>query len=203
MIIGICGEIGAGKTTLANMIVQRNNYVKLSFAGRFKKAMCELFGWDMSKMSQYEYKDGTDFVTGKIRRELMQKFATDYIREQIDPLFHTKMVSLDTEEALVSNNLVVYDDVRHEDEDEFIHKIGGKIIRVLRSANQYTQSSHKSEGVSLHVDMIILNDSYKEHMYNQLKLGICMPCTDKEVNECIKDTYFLLSKYIDSWKEEL
>ena len=43
MIIGICGLIGSGKGTVADILVERN-YKKISFADKLKDGVAEVFG---------------------------------------------------------------------------------------------------------------------------------------------------------------
>ena len=46
MIIGICGLIGSGKGSVADILVQEHNYIKLSFADKLKDGVASVFGWD-------------------------------------------------------------------------------------------------------------------------------------------------------------
>ena len=45
MIIGICGLIGSGKGTVADMLEQEHGFVKVSFADSLKDAVAAVFGW--------------------------------------------------------------------------------------------------------------------------------------------------------------
>ena len=46
MIIGICGLIGSGKGSVADILVQEHNYKKISFADKLKDGVASVFGWD-------------------------------------------------------------------------------------------------------------------------------------------------------------
>ena len=46
MIIGICGLIGSGKGTVADILVENHNFEKLSFADKLKDGVASVFGWD-------------------------------------------------------------------------------------------------------------------------------------------------------------
>jgi dephospho-CoA kinase len=45
-IIGICGHIGSGKDTIADILIKEKGYIKLSFASSLKDAVALIFGWN-------------------------------------------------------------------------------------------------------------------------------------------------------------
>ena len=45
MIIGICGLIGSGKGTVADILVDQG-FTKVSFANKLKDGVSTIFGWD-------------------------------------------------------------------------------------------------------------------------------------------------------------
>ena len=45
MIIGICGLIGSGKGTVADVLVDQG-FTKVSFADKLKDGVSTIFGWD-------------------------------------------------------------------------------------------------------------------------------------------------------------
>jgi len=45
MIIGICGLIGSGKGTVADILVEEHGYQKLSFADALKDGVAAMFNW--------------------------------------------------------------------------------------------------------------------------------------------------------------
>ena len=46
MIIGMCGLIGTGKDTVADILVNNYNFKKLSFADKLKDGVATVFSWD-------------------------------------------------------------------------------------------------------------------------------------------------------------
>jgi hypothetical protein len=49
-IIGICGPIGSGKDTIADILIKERGYIKLSFASALKDAVSAIFGWDRNML---------------------------------------------------------------------------------------------------------------------------------------------------------
>ena len=50
MIIGICGLIGSGKGTVADVLVEQHNFTKISFADKLKDGVATVFGWDRAML---------------------------------------------------------------------------------------------------------------------------------------------------------
>jgi hypothetical protein len=46
MIVGVCGLIGSGKGTVADILIEEHNFVKISFADSLKDAVAAVFSWD-------------------------------------------------------------------------------------------------------------------------------------------------------------
>ena len=63
MIIGICGLIGSGKDTIADYLVEKHNFTKMSFADKLKDAVSQMFEWDR------ELLDGKTAASRKWREE--------------------------------------------------------------------------------------------------------------------------------------
>ena len=51
MIIGLVGFIGAGKTTVANILHEEHNFHKLAFSDTLKDVVSSIFGWDRELLS--------------------------------------------------------------------------------------------------------------------------------------------------------
>ena len=96
-IIAICGFQGAGKDTLANILIEKYGFVKLSFAGSVKDVASCIFGWDREML------EGTTQESRKQRevidewwakrlniphltpRWVLQNFGTDLFRNHFHP----------------------------------------------------------------------------------------------------------------------
>ena len=91
MIIGICGLIGSGKGTVADVLVEQHKFKKISFADKLKDAVSVLFNWDRDMLegetseSRYWREQKDEFWTNETGREItprlvLQEFGTDCMR---------------------------------------------------------------------------------------------------------------------------
>jgi dephospho-CoA kinase len=175
-LICIIGNIGTGKTTLAN-ILKENDYEEITFAGPVKEIGLifgfekhELYGTQEDKLKQNEY-------WGVSGREFMQKFATDIMRNELPKhinmnmnndtiwvrLCEKKIINL-----LKNNKKIIVSDGRFPDEINMIKKLGGKIIKIKRD-NPY-EITHESETYisKLNADIIIDNNGTIEELKKQI-----------------------------------
>jgi len=141
MIIGITGLIGSGKGTVADILVDEHNYIKLSFADKLKDGVATVFGWDRAMLEgdsveSREWRETVDeFWTKETGREItprlvLQEFGTDCMR---NGFYDGIWVSL-VKQEIINNpetNYVV-PDVRFKNEIDVINNLGGKIWNVRR-----------------------------------------------------------------------
>ena len=78
MIIGICGLIGSGKGTVADILVEEHSYEKLSFADKLKDGVSSVFGWDRQMLEG-------DTDDSRKWREQQDEFWTKETSEEITP----------------------------------------------------------------------------------------------------------------------
>jgi hypothetical protein len=50
LVIGIVGNIGSGKDTIAHYLTQFHDFNQLSFASSLKDAVANVFGWDREQL---------------------------------------------------------------------------------------------------------------------------------------------------------
>lgn len=155
MIIGLIGFINSGKGTVGDLLVKEHGYQKFAFADALKDAVSVIFQWD-----RYLLEGDTD-VSRAFRervdvwwshklgyevtpRLILQKMGTEACRNVIaDNIWIAAL-----ESRLANQEKVVVADVRFPNEIDFIHSIGGKIVRVKRGEDpSYEERSkmHVSE----------------------------------------------------------
>ena len=78
MIIGICGLIGSGKGSVADILVENHNFEKLSFADKLKDGVASVFGWDRDMLEG-------DTDRSRIWREKQDEFWTNETEMSVTP----------------------------------------------------------------------------------------------------------------------
>ena len=141
MIIGICGLIGSGKGTVADILVEHHNFKKLSFADKLKDGVSAVFGWDRQMLEgdndeSRKWREEKDRFwskeTGKTitPRLILQLFGTDCMR---NGYFDGIWVSL-VKQKIIDNpdtNWVI-PDVRFPNEVKMIQNAQGEVWQVRR-----------------------------------------------------------------------
>lgn len=141
MIVGICGLIGSGKGTVADILVNDYNFKKISFADKLKDTIAELFEYDRELLegdteeSRHWREQPDKFWTKELGQEItprfiLQIFGTECMRNG----FHNNIwVSLVKKKILENPNTnFVIPDTRFANEKEMIGTLGGEIWWVRR-----------------------------------------------------------------------
>jgi hypothetical protein len=196
MIVGICGLIGSGKGTVADILVEQG-FTKVSFADKLKDGVATIFGWDRAMLEgdtnkSREWREQVDeFWTKETGRTItprivLQEFGTECMREGFD---NGVWVSLLKKYMIDNPGNYVVPDVRFRNEQDMIRELGGKIWQVKRgkdpiwfhraildNANLDTsnlmsgfdihESEYKWIDVNTKFDSIIFNDSSIEDLHS-------------------------------------
>ena len=141
MIIGITGLIGSGKGTVADILVDEHNYIKLSFADKLKDGVATVFGWDRAMLEgdsveSREWRETVDeFWTKETGREItprlvLQEFGTDCMR---NGFYQGIWVSLVKQEIINNpDNKYIVPDVRFANEIQIIKDLDGEVWNIRR-----------------------------------------------------------------------
>ena len=141
MIIGICGLIGSGKGTVADILVDQG-FKKVSFADKLKDGVSTIFGWDRAMLegdtdeSRTWREQRDDFWSAETKMEVtprlvLQLFGTDCMRNGFDD---GVWVSLLKKTILENPGNYVVPDVRFENEIAMLRDIGGEVWEVQRGS---------------------------------------------------------------------
>lgn len=162
-LVGVIGNIGAGKTTLADYL-RCSGYVAVSFAEPIKAVAMDM-GFEKEEV------DGTQAQKLSLNklwnvsgREFMQKFGTDICRDTLPYTIKgmnnvwIRLAKHRVEKLLNAGHNVVMPDVRFLDERDMIVETGGIIIRI--DSKYSFDDGHKSESYvnEMKCDHVIVNE---------------------------------------------
>jgi hypothetical protein len=148
-IIGISGRARSGKDTLAAILkVLDRNAVQLSFAAPIREFVGSLVGLSVDEITNSDAKERPiPWLDGKSPRHLMQTLGTEWGRDLVDPNLWIKVAAQKVDTLRAQTNapsMVVFSDVRFDNEADMIRELGGRIIHLVRSASLEV-SDHVSE----------------------------------------------------------
>lgn len=171
-IIGITGKAGSGKDTVADYLVARHNFVKVSFAQPLKDGLCAMFGWSQEQLLDRVWKESALEGIGKSPRELMQTLGTEWGRD----LVHKELwLMLARQRIEASEKSVVISDLRFDNEAELIRSLGGQVIHLTRP--QTTEvAAHSSERpvTAISVDKVVVNSGSTTELFRNVD-GLVKP----------------------------
>jgi hypothetical protein len=141
MIVGLVGFIGAGKGTVADLLVERHNFFKESFANSVKDSCAAVFGWDRAMLegdtpeSRAWREQPDQWWSDKFGKEFsprlaLQLMGTEAGRDVFHPDLWVHTVLRRCEQAPYNNYVIA--DVRFPNEINAIKDSGGVVIRVRR-----------------------------------------------------------------------
>lgn len=143
-VIGIMGDAGCGKDTIADYLVWKFDYVKYSMADPLRKGLCAMIDEiDMDMLLDREAKERVIEAYGKSPRQMMQTIGTEWGRE----LVHSDIWLMQARRFIEkSDKPVVIPDIRFPNEHEMLQDLdGAKVWRIIRTKTPVI-SSHQSEG---------------------------------------------------------
>ena len=196
-IIGVCGLIGGGKGTVADILVGNHNFEKLSFADSLKDMVATVFGWQRHLLEgdtkeSREWRERVDewwsarlAIPNLTPRWVLQYWGTDVCRVN----FHQDIWIASVENKLsraknssAKYNNIVIPDTRFPNEIKMIRKLGGEVWGVRRGENpdwmikliQYGEQPndiHPSEWswVRENLDQLINNDGTLVELEEKVK----------------------------------
>jgi hypothetical protein len=144
MIIGLVGFAGAGKGTVADTLVEKYGFAKLSFADSLKDAASSIFGWERHLLEgdtdeSRAFRETPDkFWTNRLGydftpRRALQTLGTEACRD----VFNTNIWIYSLERKLLKHKNVVVADVRFDNEIDFIRTMRGFVVRVVRGPDPH------------------------------------------------------------------
>jgi hypothetical protein len=174
MIVGLVGFIGAGKGTVADLLVERHNFFKESFANSVKDSCAAVFGWDRAMLegdtpeSRAWREQPDQWWSDKFGREFsprlaLQLMGTEAGRDVFHPDLWVHTVLRRCEQAPYNNYVIA--DVRFPNEINAIKDSGGVVIRVRRGDDPEWYTLARECNVYNKLD--IMRNAYPEVHYSE------------------------------------
>jgi ABC-type dipeptide/oligopeptide/nickel transport system ATPase subunit len=189
MIVGICGLIGSGKGTVADILVNKHDFQKVSFADSLKDAVSAVFGWPRYMLegdteSSREFREQVDEwwadklqMPGLTPRLVLQKWGTEVCRDS----WHQDIWILSLERKLSNGNYVI-PDTRFPNEIEMIQRLGGEVWCVKRGEDPEWFQKYQSHSIipndihasewkwaKSHFDRVIENNSTVKNLIENIR----------------------------------
>lgn len=139
MLIGICGLINSGKSTIADYLVKKHNYESYSWATPLKDVTSYLFGWDRNMLEgaspeMREIREQPDaWWSSRLGKSWSPRYALQYMGTDVmrDKL-HQDIWVLIGQKTIEGKEKVVISDTRFPNEIAAIKSMGGVIWNVQR-----------------------------------------------------------------------
>jgi hypothetical protein len=173
VLIGLGFRAGAGKDTVADLLVKNHGFVKLAFSAPLKDAASVMFGWPRDQLDNQEFKERIDPFWNLTPRTALQRLGTECMREQFDQEFWIK--SMHQRITSLGASKIVITDVRFPNEADSIKRWGGSLWLVnrpgrLAQALDPANAAHPSETAMANYqgwDAVLQNNGTLEQLFEQ------------------------------------
>lgn len=151
-LIGLGGELRAGKDEAADRLVEKHGYVKMGMSDVLNEALLKLNPWievpggreEFSILKRYsEFHDAVGYVEAKKNpevRRLLQVLGTEVGRDMIDPDVWVNMAEARIRNYWARGKDVVITAMRFPNELEMLKRLGGHSVWIDRSASERLES---------------------------------------------------------------
>jgi len=178
--IGFKGEIGSGKDTAGDYLVEKYNYEKRAMAENLKKAAQVIFSFEDHQLyGTQEQKETPDPRWENVTpRKIMQYFGTECMRDQMYKIMPEMGKAIWVKSLEISlhgktDNICICD-IRYKEEADLVKRLGGIIINLKRDRVRTESHNHTSELEMQNIphDYEIDNNGTLEALYQQLDIII-------------------------------
>lgn len=171
MVVGFCGAKAHGKDTAAKLLIEKYDFVPVSFATGLRETVCKALRVEPEYFLDPDNKETIDCRTGKPRRYWLQWIGTEGFRA----LWEDIWVWWWEQEVLEKGyTRVVATDLRFPNELVRVRNFDSLAIRITNPRKPVNNDAHASE---LHykdmaVDYDILNDDTIEHLHHLTEAAV-------------------------------
>lgn len=209
MLIGMVGFIGSGKGTVGDLLINKYGFKSDAFAAPVKDCVAKIFGWDREMLEgatswsrlarDQEEPWWKDRIGSMTPRRALQLMGTEAGRN----VFHKDIWMYALERRMETGKDYVITDVRFPNEIEFIHNLGGVVVRIKRGIEPLWYDIACATNNDLELDRRLSMDV---EPYNGIHISEWAWCGNDLITECITndstlaDLEIKVSKLVDSYK---
>jgi hypothetical protein len=175
MIVGLVGFIGAGKGTVADLLVDRHDFFKESYANSVKDACATIFGWNRNMLegdtpgSRAWREQDDKWWSEKLGKSFsprlaLQLMGTEAGRDIFHPDLWVHTVMRRCEQAPWNNYVIA--DVRFPNEIKAIRDSGGRVVRVRRGDDPEWYNLARECNLGHH-SLDVMRNAYPEVHYSE------------------------------------
>lgn len=167
-VVALAGRAGAGKSTLAEILVREHGYTRLRFAGPLKD-MLRVLGLTDAELDGPLKNEPCARLGGRTPRHAMQTLGTEWGRQMITPDLWCSAWARQARDCLGRGGRVVCDDYRFPlEEGTVLAAVGALVVKVERPG--LPCGDHVSERL---VDAIVphatvVNDGSVDELHRRL-----------------------------------
>jgi hypothetical protein len=180
--IALLGEMGHGKSTVAEYLCKCHNYIEYAFADSLKHGISIIFSL-LHEQLYGNLKHDIDPRWKVTPRYLMQRIGTDLFRNNISKYLQNitnvhENIWISNFQCWIKRHIsypVVISDCRFKDEFNLLSNLNFKLIHIQRTISNKNQlTTHESEHLSKSVDLLsntipLINNGTIEELYQKVK----------------------------------
>jgi hypothetical protein len=157
ILIGLCGRLGTGKDTVADILESRHEFQRASFAGVLKDVVAAAFAWDRDLLEGRtaesrawreqvdEYWSSSLGMPGLTPRLALQLWGTDVVRKGFHGSFWLKALERCVQSGKYGRRVVITD-CRFPNECDMVRALGGTVVCVERGPHPEWERSFRAQG---------------------------------------------------------
>lgn len=172
-IIALVGNIGTGKSTVAEYLAEKYNGSVVSFADPIRN-MFKGLGLDVKNMSRTEKELPSDKLSGRTVRHAMQTLGTEWARKMMAETFWVDRWADKVKELQFTRSceIIVTDDCRFLNEASAVRGVRGTLIRINRDTDRSGIAAKHISEIEMDLiktDFTIDNNKHIAETYQQLE----------------------------------
>lgn len=164
LVLGLCGRLGTGKDTVADILEAKHGFRRASFARALKDVVAAAFGWDRDLLEgrtaeSRAWREQRDpfwstalDIPELTPRRALQVLGTDLVRERFHADFWLWALSQGIKQGKYGRRVVITD-CRFENEVAMVRGFGGTVVCVQRGSPPEWERALRAEGAAPPADV--------------------------------------------------